>query len=69
MKIKLFKIFGISKSSPRREIHHNSSIPQKIGKTQIHKVTLHLKEMEKKTANRSYTKQKKRLNKDLSRSQ
>ena len=41
---------------------------KKLEKTQIHKVTLHLKELEKKTANRSYTKQK-RLNKDSSKTQ
>ena len=39
---------------------------QKLERTQIQKLTLHLKELEKKTANRSYTQQKKRLNKDAS---
>ena len=39
---------GYSKSSPEREIHCNTSIPQKIGKkNQIHKLTLHLKDLEK----------------------
>ena len=39
---------GYSKSSPKREIHHNTSIPQKIGKKfQIQKLTLHLKGLEK----------------------
>ena len=33
MEIQLFKIFGIQQSSPEREIHHNTSIPQNIGKT------------------------------------
>ena len=36
-----------SKSSLKREIYHNTSIPQKIGKTQIYMLTLHLKELEK----------------------
>ena len=36
-----------SKSSPEREIPRNTSIPHKIGKTQIHKLTSHLKELEK----------------------
>ena len=42
---------------------------KKLEKTQIHKLTLHLKELEKKTANKTYTQQKKRVNKDLSRTQ
>ena len=42
---------------------------QKLERTQIQKLTLHLKELEKKTANRSYTQQKKRVNKDSSRTQ
>ena len=37
---------GYSKSSPKREIHHNISIPQKIGKNS-HKLTSHLKELDK----------------------
>ena len=35
---------------------------QKLERNQIQKLTLHLKELEKKTANRSYTQQKKRVN-------
>ena len=32
MKVQLFKIFGIQqRQSPKREIHHNTSLPQKIG--------------------------------------
>ena len=38
---------GYSKSSPKREIHRNTSIPQKLEKTKIHKLNLHLKELEK----------------------
>ena len=38
---------GYSKSSPEREIYHKTIIPQKLEKTQIHKLTLHLKELEK----------------------
>ena len=41
----------------------------KMERTQIQKLMLHLKELEKKTTNISYTQQKKRVNKDLSRSQ
>ena len=50
MKIKVqpFKTFGIQQSSPKREINRNTNIPQKkLGKTQIHKLTSHLKELEK----------------------
>ena len=39
---------GYSKSSPEGEIHHNTSIHPKTGKNQIKKLTLHLKELEKK---------------------
>ena len=38
---------GYSKSSPKREIYRNTSITQKIGKTQIRKLISHLKELEK----------------------
>ena len=41
---------------------------KKLDKTQIHKLTLHLKELEKE-ANETYMKQKKRVNKDSSRTQ
>ena len=42
---------------------------QKLERTQIQKLTLHIKELEKKTANRSYTQEKKGVNKDSSRTQ
>ena len=42
---------------------------QKLERTQIQKRTWYLKELEKKTANRSYTQQKKRVNKDSGRTQ
>ena len=42
---------------------------QELERTQIQKLTLNLKELEKKTANRTYTQQKKRVNKDSSRTQ
>ena len=38
---------GYSKSNPKREIHCDTSILQKLEKTHIHKLTLHLKELEK----------------------
>ena len=38
---------GYSNSEPKREIHRNTSIPQKIGKPEIHQLTLNLKELEK----------------------
>ena len=50
MKIQLFncsKSLGYSKSRPEREILRNTSLPKKLEKTPIHKVTLHLKELEK----------------------
>ena len=42
---------------------------QKLERTQIRKQTSHPKELEKKTGNRSYTQQKKRVNKDSSSTQ
>ena len=42
---------------------------QNLEGTQIQKLTLHVKELEKKTANRSYTQEKKGVNKDSSRTQ
>ena len=39
---------GYSKSSPEGEIHCNKASLQKLERTQIQKLTLHLKELEKK---------------------
>ena len=47
MNIQAFKIFGISKSSLKVEIHHNTASIQKRETTQIQKLTLHIKELEK----------------------
>ena len=63
------KSLGYSKSSPKREIHCNSSIPQKIGKNSNTQANLAPKGTEERRANKTYTKQKKRVNKDLSRTQ
>ena len=69
MKIQPFKIFGYSKSSPEGEIHHSASIHPKTGKNSNTKANLAPKGAGEKTANRSYTQQKKRVTKDLSRTQ
>ena len=63
MKIQPFKIFGIQQS-PEREIHHNTSIPQKIGKNSNTQANLAPKGNGERTANKAYTKWKKRDNKD-----
>ena len=55
---------GYSKSSPKREIHHNTSIPQKIGENSNTQANLALKGTGERTASKTYTKQKKRNNKD-----
>ena len=47
MKIQCSKSLGYSTSSSKREIHCNTSLPQKIGKNPTQKLTLHLKELEK----------------------
>ena len=59
MKIQPFKIIGMQQkqSRGRKCIAIQTSI-QKLERTQIQKLTLDLKELEKKTANRSYTQQK-----------
>ena len=48
MKTHLFKTFGYSKGSPKKGVHCNTNISQKnLEKSQIHKLTLHLQELEK----------------------
>ena len=69
MKIQPFKIFGNSKSSPEGEIHRNASIHSKTGKNSNTKANLTHKGAREKTANRSYTQEKKGVNKDSSRTQ
>ena len=69
MKIQSFKSLGCSTSSPKGEIHCNTSIHSKTGKNSNTKANLTHKGVREKTANRSYTQQKKRVNKDLSRPQ
>ena len=68
MKIQQFKILGYSKSSPEREIYRNTTIPEKTGKNPNTKAHLTPKGAREKTANRSYTQQK-RVNKDSRRTQ
>ena len=66
MRYKHSKSLGYSKSSPEREIHRNTSIHQKIGKNS--NTQAHLAPEGKRTANKTYTKQK-RVNKDMNRTQ
>ena len=58
---------GYSKSSPEGGIHHNTSIPQKTGKNSNTKANLAPKGTGERTANKTYTQQKKSVHKDLSR--
>ena len=60
---------GYSKSSPEGEIHRNKSTHPKTGKNSNTKANIAPKGTREKTANRSYTQQKKRVNKDSSRTQ
>ena len=69
MKIQPFKHLGYSKSSAKREIHCKTSLPQKTGKNSNTQANLALKETGERTANKTYTQQKKRVNKDSSRTQ
>ena len=62
MKIQPFKILGCSKSSPKGEIHRNTSIHPKTGKNSNTNANLTHKGAREKTANRSYTQQKKLVN-------
>ena len=48
MKIQPSKSLGCSKSSPKGEIHRNTSIHSKNGKNSNTKANLHIKELEKK---------------------
>ena len=52
-----------AKSSLKREIHCNTSIPQKIGKNSNTQANLAPKGTGERTANKTYTKQKKSVNK------
>ena len=69
MKIQPFKILGYSKSSPEGEIHRNTNIHQKTGKNSNTKANLAPKGTGERTANKTYSKQKKRDNNDSSRTQ
>ena len=69
MKIQLFKSLRYSKSSPEGEIHHNTSIHPKTEKNSNTQANLAPKGAGEKTANRSYTQEKKRVNKVSSRTQ
>ena len=67
--MQLFKIFGIQQKQFLEEIYCNTSIPQKIGKNSNTQANLAPEETGERTANKTYTKQKKRDNKDSSRTQ
>ena len=62
MNIQAFKIFGISKSSLKVEIHHNTSIHSKTGNYSNTKANLTHIGARENTADRSYTQQKNRVN-------
>ena len=69
MKIQPFKIFGKHQSSPEGEILGNTSIHPKTGKNSNTKANLAPKGAGERTANKTLTQQKKRVNKDSSRTQ
>ena len=69
MKMQPFKIFGCSKSSPEGEIHRNTSIHPKTGKNSNTRANLAPKGAGEGTANKTFTQQKKTVNKDSSRIQ
>ena len=50
-------------------IHHNTSLPQKVGKTSNTQANLPPKGTGERTASKTYTKPKKRVNKDSCRTQ
>ena len=47
MKAEWFKSMGCDKSSSKRKVHSDTSLPQKQEKSQINNLTLHLKQLEK----------------------
>ena len=59
----------IAKAVPRGKYITIQASIQKLETTQTQKLTLHIKELKKKTANRCYTQHKKRINNDSSRTQ
>ena len=52
---------GYSKSSPQREIHRNTNIPQKTGKNSNTQANLAPKGTGERTANRAYTNRRKEI--------
>ena len=62
-------IQNIWDSDPKREIHHNTSLPQKIGKNSNTQANLAPKGFGERTASKTCTRQKKGDNKDSSRTQ
>ena len=71
IKIKTYhsKSLGYSKSCPKREIYRKTSLPQETGKNSHTEANLTPKGTGERTASKAYTKQKKRDNKDSSRTQ
>ena len=67
MKIQPLNNLGYSKSSLEGEIHHNTIIHPNTGKISNTKANLAPKGSGEKTASRSHTQQKMRVNKDSSR--
>ena len=47
MKTQNPKLVGHYKSSAKRKVHSNTSIPQETRKSQINNLTIHLKQLEK----------------------
>ena len=52
---------GYSRSSPEGEIHGNTSIHRNLERTQVQKLTLHLKELEKEQQTKPSTRRRRQL--------
>lgn len=64
MNIHLFKTFEIQKGGPKREVHCNTILSQKIRKISNIQANLTLKGTRDRTTNKAYSKKEKRKNKD-----
>ena len=55
---------GLSKSSAKRKVHSNTSLPQEAEKNQINNLTLYLKQLEKEERKNSRVSRRKKNHKN-----
>ena len=58
MKTQPYKIYGMQQNSSKRKVDSNIGLPQKLKKSQINKITCHLKDLEKELTRPKLSKRK-----------